>query len=226
MATRRTRTISGSPPVSRSSIEERERCHADDPSLAEEAGARGGIALALVYVVFAAYSLPRHAKVRVTGTEIARRDVESRSGRTRTEDVRYVMAEDLEGQPRMFRNEDTGWGWPPYFKFDTGDITAQATNYAIDAASGNGPQPVVLVRYYGFRIRMLSMFPNIVSMRTVPADYQRSPGSRSSSSSPPGPDRLPGDPAPRPSRGSGRTGLTGSPGAPEGPGNKGRVRWA
>jgi hypothetical protein len=67
----------------------------------------------------------------------------------------------------MFRNEDTGFGWPPFFKFDEGDVAAQANNFATDHR-----QAVVLVKYYGFRIRLFSMFPNIVSMREVPADYQ------------------------------------------------------
>jgi len=133
-------------------------------------GLTGGLLVLAAYGVFLAYSLPSTVKVHVTGTEIARKDVEGREGKVRTQDVRFVMAEDLEGGPRMFRNQDTGWGWPPYFKFNTGDIAAQAQNLATDDR-----RAVVLVKYYGFRIRMLSTFPNIISMREVPPDYQPVP---------------------------------------------------
>jgi hypothetical protein len=133
-------------------------------------GLGGGLVVAILYIMFCAYSLPSYIKVHVTGTEVTRKDVEKSTGETMTVDVRHVMAEDLDGEPHMFRNEDTGWGWPPYFKFDTGDLAAQANNYKVD-----GRDEIVLVKYYGFRIRMLSTFPNIVSMKTVRADYQPIP---------------------------------------------------
>jgi hypothetical protein len=133
-------------------------------------GVTGGLILLALYVAFWAYSLPRHIKVHVTGTETLRGEVEKPSGRLLDQDVRYVMAEGLDGEPHMFRNVDTGWGWPPYFKFDSGDVAAQANNLALD-----NRDEIVLIRYYGFRIRMLSMFPNILSMREVTADYQPIP---------------------------------------------------
>jgi hypothetical protein len=133
-------------------------------------GIGGGILALLGYVIFFAYSLPSHIKVHVTGTEVTREDVKKRDGEVRTSDVRFVMVEDLDGEAHMFRNQDTGWGWPPYFKFDEGDVAAQANNYAVDRR-----EDVVLVKYYGFRIRVLSTFPNIISMRTVPPDYQPIP---------------------------------------------------
>ena len=133
-------------------------------------GLGGGLVVALLYMVFCAYSVPSHVKVHVTGTEVTRKDIKDKAGDILTEDVRYVMAEDLEGNPRMFRNEDTGWGWPPFFKFDSGDLAAQANNFAVD-----GRDEIVLVTYYGFRIRMVSSFPNVISMKSVPADYQPIP---------------------------------------------------
>jgi hypothetical protein len=130
-------------------------------------GLAGGIALVLAYVMFCAYSLPSHILVHVTGTEVTRTDMDKSDTSAETVDVRYVMTEGLDGEPHMFRNQDTGWGWPPFFKFDSGDIAAQANNYSVDHR-----EEIVLVTYYGFRIRMLSAFPNILSMKTVPADYQ------------------------------------------------------
>ena len=133
-------------------------------------GILGGLLVLGAYVLFWAYTLPSSVKVHVTGTEVTRRDVRDPNSKLRSQDVRYVMAEDLDGKPRMFRNQDTGWGWPPYFKFNTGDLAAQANNFAKE-----DPKAVVLVRYYGFRIRMLSMFPNVLSMRKVDPDYQSIP---------------------------------------------------
>lgn len=133
-------------------------------------GVGGALLVLLAYAVFCAYSLPRHVKVHVTGTEVTRKEVQDPEGRLRSRDVRYVMAENLDGSARMFRNQDTGWGWPPYFKFDSGDIAAQANNFATE-----GRDAVVLVTYYGFRIRMLSMFPNVLSMREVAPDHQSIP---------------------------------------------------
>lgn len=133
-------------------------------------GTVGGLVLLALYVFFWVYSLPRTIKVHVTGTEVTRRDIENKEGELRTWDVRYVMAEDLEGEAHMFRNEDTGWGWPPYFKFDSGDIAAQAQSLATDAR-----QETVLVTYYGFRMRLFSIFPNVVSLERVSRDHQPIP---------------------------------------------------
>ena len=133
-------------------------------------GLTGGVLGVMAYILFCAYSLPSHVKVHVTGTEVTRKDVEGSDGKVRTEDVRYVMAADMDGEPRMFRNQDTGWGWPPYFKFDSGDVAAQAKNYSVD-----GREDVVLITYYGFRLRVFSAFPNIISMRTVESDYEPIP---------------------------------------------------
>jgi hypothetical protein len=133
-------------------------------------GYTGIVAIVLLYVLFWAYSLPRTMKVHVTGTEVTRRDVENKQGELRTRDVRYVMTEDLDGDPHMFRNEDTGWGWPPYFKFDSGDVAARAQSLATEAR-----QATVLVRYYGFRLRLFSMFPNVISLERVPPDHQTIP---------------------------------------------------
>jgi hypothetical protein len=133
-------------------------------------GLTGCLLLGIAYIAFAVYGLPRFVKVHITGTEIARKNVDEPGGETRSFDVRYVMAEDLDGDARMFRNQDTDWGWPPHFKFDSGDLAAEATNLATGDRDA-----VVLVKYYGFRIHMISAFPNILSMREVPPDYQPIP---------------------------------------------------
>ena len=125
-------------------------------------GLGGGLVLLAIYLVFLAWTLPSHELVHVTGTETRRGDVETREGEIRAMDVRYVMAEDLEGAPRMYRNEDTGWGWPPYFKFDSGNVAAQAKSFSI-----NPEKPTVKLTSYGFRIPMFSAFPNVLDMERV-----------------------------------------------------------
>jgi hypothetical protein len=132
-------------------------------------GVGGGALLIAGYVLFFIWSLPSHDRLRVIGTETRRGDVENSEGDMTSRDVRYVMAEDLDGSPRMFRNEDTGW-WPPYLKFDSGDVAAQAEIYATDAS-----KPTILVSHYGFRIPVLSAFPNLLHMEVAKPDHQPIP---------------------------------------------------
>jgi hypothetical protein len=60
----------------------------------------------------------------------------------------------------VYRNEDTGWIWPPYFKFDSSDLQAEAANLA------RGDEWAV-VTHYGWRIRWASIYPNAVGVRTI-----------------------------------------------------------
>ncbi len=124
-----------------------------------------GAILILAIGLLLHYSLPGRDIVRVTGQEVKREDTELQlddgSTVTQTRDVNRVFAVTPQGRAVTFRNEDTDWGWPPYFKFDTADVSAEAANFASSEAD---PRWVV-VRHYGWRIQMLSMFPNIVSIR-------------------------------------------------------------
>lgn len=132
--------------------------------------------------LFLFYNLPRTAVVQISGTDMKRVDRESGKvverqaaddasrATLQTYDVRYINSVARNGKTRVFRNEDTGWGWPPYFKFNSADLTAQAQAYA-----SVSEKPWVLVKYYGWRIRIFSMFPNAVSLRTVGKDYNHFP---------------------------------------------------
>ncbi len=103
--------------------------------------------------------------VRIVGTDVVRQDVATSDAQgnqvTATRDVRFIYAKTPGGGDRVYRNEDTGWGWPPYLKFDTADLAAQAT----DQISTSEDPEWLVVRHYGWRIPMLSMFPNAISMR-------------------------------------------------------------
>lgn len=126
-------------------------------------------------------NLPRTAVVQITGTDVKRIDSSSKEATAtqegskrekvvRTSDVRFINAVSRDGKVMVFKNEDTGWGWPPYFKFDSADLTAQAQAFSIDEN-----KPWVRVRYYGWRIRIFSMFPNVVSLKEVEKEYTHFP---------------------------------------------------
>lgn len=121
----------------------------------------------LLYALAASYYLPRTELVHVTGTEVKRVDQAQKDGTTRAADVRYVMTKRVDdGTAMVFRNEDTGWGWPPYFKFDSGDVAGEAVNIA-----KSSDKTTVLVRYYGWRTNLFSWYPNVVSLQIVEPDY-------------------------------------------------------
>jgi hypothetical protein len=127
-----------------------------------------GIALAaLVALLFAGtlfYFMPRANKVYVTGTDVKRMDqAETTTGQQKTRDVWFVYATDIESQKALaFRNEDNAW----YFKFDSGDIAAEASKLAKSEA-----RKPALIKYYGLRIPILDAFPNALSLKEIEEDY-------------------------------------------------------
>jgi hypothetical protein len=76
-------------------------------------------------------------------------------------DIRFIDAVYADGQSVMvYRNEDTGWFWPPYFKWDSSTLQAEAQNLKSDKAN---PQWVAIT-HYGWRLPIFSIFPNAVSV--------------------------------------------------------------
>lgn len=124
-----------------------------------------GIVVFVLLAAFLHYSLPSRDLVRIVGTDVARKDVRRQDAEgnpvTVTRDVRFIYAKWPDGDDRVYRNEDTGWGWPPYFKFDTADLAGDATDLVSSAETPNW----VVIRHYGWRIPMFSMFPNALSIR-------------------------------------------------------------
>lgn len=127
-----------------------------------------GIALAaIVALLFGGtlyYFMPRAKMVYVTGTDVKRMDrTDTATGGEKTRDVRFVYATEVDSQKALvFRNEDNGW----YFKFDSGDIAAEANKLAKSEA-----QETALIRYYGLRIPVFDSYPNVLSLKEVPSDY-------------------------------------------------------
>lgn len=131
------------------------------------------IVLLLLVAGFLHYTLPQHDIVRITntynrlttvGTENSWAYSSPDSGTaegTTTRDIRFIDTAFANGKVMVYRNEDTGWVWPPYFKYDSSNLQAEATNLKSDT---NNPKWVV-VTHYGWRLPILSVYPNAVSVR-------------------------------------------------------------
>lgn len=132
-----------------------------------------GVILGAIFLVVAGgavglyYVLPQSEVVLITGVEVKRVDDDGvinaenpADGPTR--DVYFINTENPDSKKVMvYRNEDTGWSFPWYFKFDSADIQAKAQGYSRDA------QQLALIRYYGWRIQILSVFPNITDIEAT-----------------------------------------------------------
>lgn len=144
-----------------------------------------------VFVIFGSmlhYVLPQHDIVQISQAEPRRTDfgsfnrwfyaqADSGSVEMANRDIFYIFADKkktflLGFVPRdamevmVYRNEDTGWIWPPYFKFDSSNLHGQATSQArkdADSVGGNW----AVITHYGWRIPFLSIFPNAVSIKSV-----------------------------------------------------------
>jgi hypothetical protein len=113
---------------------------------------------------FLHFYLPQHDIVRIVSVENRRVDsqgkpIQSGDRPTISRDVYYIFAEDVETKaPHVYRNEDTGWGFPFYLKFDSADEQAIASSIASERG-------VAVITHYGWRLNLFSMFPNAVNIR-------------------------------------------------------------
>lgn len=79
-------------------------------------------------------------------------------------DIRFIDAIRPNGRTSIYRNEDTGWSWPPYFKFDSADLQAEASNLITPP---NGEPRWVAITHYGWRIPYFNIYPNAVGIAPV-----------------------------------------------------------
>ena len=129
----------------------------------------------LIIAGFFHYTLPDREIVRIVSTYEERQDFgglnsifwsggSAGAGESATNrDVLFIQTVKANGDTLVFRNEDTGWGWPPYFKFDTADLQTEAA----DAVSTRDAPQWYAMRHYGWRSNLFSIFPNALSMRAV-----------------------------------------------------------
>ena len=131
------------------------------------------VVLALL-AAFLSYVLPQRDIVRVVSTEVIRTDftnynrmfyaqADSVSAEAATRDLRLINTVRYNGRVMVYRNEDTGWIWPPYFKFDSSDLQAEAE----DLTSTTDVPRWAVVTHYGWRIRYLTVYPNAIDIRPV-----------------------------------------------------------
>jgi Protein of unknown function (DUF1523) len=112
---------------------------------------------------FLYYFLPRHDVLRIVGTD-TRRPIGSTKSDVSTHMEFFVNTEDVETQqPRVFHNEDTRWGFPWYFKFNSAELQAVAQSLANERGTA-------LITYYGMRIKILSIVPNITNIKRAAPD--------------------------------------------------------
>lgn len=125
-------------------------------------------------IAFLHYTLPQHDVVRITDTYEKRvnpgdnalfwSNADTGEDPTATErDVFFIQTFRANDKPMIYRNEDTGWGWPPYFKFDTSNLQTQAS----DLRSTSENPKWVMVTHYGWRIEFWSAFPNAIAVKQV-----------------------------------------------------------
>jgi hypothetical protein len=128
----------------------------------------------LIVAGFLHYSLPQRDIVRIVNTYEERQNVtgwtkvfwaasDQSQERLQSWDVQFIQAIDADGDPMVYRNEDTGWGWPPYFKFDTANLYTDAS----DSVSSKAEPEWYAVTHYGWRNEFLSIFPNAVGIKQV-----------------------------------------------------------
>jgi hypothetical protein len=129
--------------------------------------------LALAVFSFLHYTLPQSDIVRIVGSENRRIDVgdnalfwsnaEVGMANSTSRDVFFINAVYPDGSTMEYRNEDTGWGWPPYFKVNSFGLQTEAKEF-----QSSGATPIwVAVRHYGWRNQFFTIFPNAVSVRRV-----------------------------------------------------------
>ncbi len=131
------------------------------------------------------YSLPQHDMVRVVNTYQERQDLgdwtrifwaqpDDQSASLANRDVQFIQTIRKKtwllgfyrtgGEETMvYRNEDTGWSWPFYFKFDTANLQTEAD----DLKSRKEDPEWAVMTHYGWRNELLSTFPNAVAIRPV-----------------------------------------------------------
>ena len=127
----------------------------------------------IVVLAFLHYTLPQNDIARITDTYEKREDIGSNAlfwtrgdagaAQQDSRDVFFIQTRRAGDDIMVYRNEDTGWGWPPYFKFDSSNLQAEAADLR---STGDDPRWVA-IRHYGWRLEFLSVFPNAMSIKPV-----------------------------------------------------------
>ena len=132
------------------------------------------IAFWTIVAAFFHYTLPQVDIARITDTYEKRVNPGANSlfwssgdagssSQASERDVFFIQTRLANDRVMVYRNEDTGWIWPPYFKFDTANLQAEAAELR---STANDPQ-FVAIRHYGWRAEFLSIYPNATKIWPV-----------------------------------------------------------
>ncbi|MEM1430355.1 MAG: DUF1523 family protein [Pseudomonadota bacterium] len=141
--------------------------------------------LVIVFWIFVAaflhYTLPRWDIVRIADTYERRETFGENSifwthARTGggasgdiSRDVFFIQGIRENGRPMVYRNEDTGFGWPPFFKINSADLQTRAADFVSAKEDPNW----VAIRRYGWRLNAPTAYPNALRIRDVDSPDER-----------------------------------------------------
>ncbi|UOP49149.1 DUF1523 family protein [Pasteurella multocida] len=108
---------------------------------------------------------PSYEVTKVTGVEVKRVDKDGPITKANpadgpTRDIYFINTQNQDGKIMVYRNEDTRWGFPFYFKFGSANLHAEA-----EALIKEGQK--VQIKYYGWRLVMFDEFRNALNIKAV-----------------------------------------------------------
>lgn len=129
-------------------------------------------AIFLVLMLLVSYCMPHYSAAVISGVEVKRMNENentpnNKEVKTLARDVYFVQTYDPKDQKSVtvYRNEDTRFGFPFYFKFNSADISALAQSLV---------NQQVEVQYYGWRINLFNMFPNVIFLKPLKENAEMS----------------------------------------------------
>ncbi len=122
-------------------------------------------AIFLVLMLLVSYCMPHYSAAVISGVEVKRMNENentpnNKEVKTLARDVYFVQTYDPKDKKSVtvYRNEDTHFSFPFYFKFNSADISALAQSLV---------NQQVEVTYYGWRINLFNMFPNVIFLKPL-----------------------------------------------------------
>ncbi|GAA7294714.1 DUF1523 family protein [Helicobacter pylori] len=123
-------------------------------------------AIFLALMLLVSYCMPHYSAAVISGVEVKRMNENentpnnNKEVKTLARDVYFVQTYDPKDKKSVtvYRNEDTRFGFPFYFKFNSADISALAQSLV---------NQQVEVQYYGWRINLFNMFPNVIFLKPL-----------------------------------------------------------
>ncbi|GAA7412081.1 DUF1523 family protein [Helicobacter pylori] len=129
-------------------------------------------AIFLALMLLVSYCMPHYSAAVISGVEVKRMNENentpnNKEVKTLARDVYFVQTYDPKDKKSVtvYRNEDTRFSFPFYFKFNSADISALAQSLV---------NQQVEVQYYGWRINLFNMFPNVIFLKPLKENAEMS----------------------------------------------------